>query len=323
MTMVVNCVGYENGHRVAELSIDDVANWPRGPNRFIWIGLHEPSEVLLRKVQDAFGLHDLAIEDAHSAHQRPKLELYGNSLFIVLRTAARINGKIEFGETHIFAGRGYVVTVRHGSSISHTDVRKRCENNPDMLKHGEDFVVYSIMDFIVDNYFPIVHDVENEIQDIEKLVFQKVFSRKDIEYFYTIKSDLLSLRNMVSPVVDMCNRLIRFDVELIDEEARPYFRDIHDHVLRLDEKIDALRELLTSTLEANLLLSSVQQNEVMKKLAAWAAILAVPTAIAGVYGMNFDVMPELHWRYGYFITVGAIVGISTYLYTRFKKAGWL
>jgi magnesium transporter len=323
MGMVVNSAAYEDGRRVAEVDIDKLDDWPAKDGRVIWIGLHEPDTELLAKLQRHFGLHELAIEDAHQAHQRPKLELYGDSLFLVLRTAQRIEGKIELGETHVFAGRGYVITVRHGPSISYAAVRRRCEQAPQMLKKGEDFIVYALMDFVVDSYFPIVTAMEDEGNAIENRIFQDTFDQGSIEHIYDLRSDLLTLRNVVLPLIDICNRMIRFDVPLIDRDTHLYFRDVYDHALKISEAISTQRELLTSALEANLLLSSVRQNEVMKKLGAWAAILAVPTAIAGIYGMNFQYMPELHWRYGYIGVVLGIFCLCSYLYYRFRKSGWL
>ncbi len=322
MDMIIDCAGYEQGRRTCDLDIAQVSQWITGHNRFAWIGLHEPDRALLHEVQKQFGLHDLALEDALNAHQRPKLEFYGDSLFLVLHTAQRIKGTVEFGETHIFAGRGYIVTVRHGASSSYSEVRTSCERTPNMLNKGSDFVLYSLMDFIVDNYLPIVTEFETEATKIEYNVLSSVVDRNIVTRVYELKRNLLQMRGMVSPVVEICNRLMRFDSSLIDEDMRPYFRDIHDHAIRVDESIDTLRETLSSALEANLLLASVQQNEVMKKLAGCAAMLAVPTAIAGIYGMNFKFMPELHWRYGYFIVIGSMVGICAYLYYRFKKAGW-
>lgn len=322
-TMVIDCAGYENGQRISSLTISGVREWIGHADRFVWIGLHEPSQELLREVQQQFGLHDLAAEDALNAHQRPKLEFYGDSLFLVLHTVQRKNGKLEFGETHIFAGRGYVVTVRHGASSSHRDLRARCERVPAMLAKGSDFVVYSLVDFIVDNYLPIIAELETEAEVIEDSVLNSRLDRQLIQRVYELRRHLWTLRSMVSPVIEICNRLTRYDSGLIDDDMRPYFRDVHDHAIRIDESIDGLREMLASTLEANLLMASVQQNEVMKRLAGYAAMLAVPTAIAGVYGMNFDFMPELHWKYGYGFALALMAGASGYLYYRFRKAGWL
>ena len=323
MNMVVGCAAYEGGRKIADLDIANLDAFETGKGRFVWIGLHEPSEELLQKVQKRFGLHELAVEDAHNAHQRPKLEIYAESLFMVLQTAQRVGHSTQFGETHVFAGRGYVITVRHGPSSSYKEVRQRCEATPRMLKKGEDFVVYAIMDFIVDNYIPVVDCMETEIDELEEEVFKQAFQRDTVERIYELKRDLLELRRKVAPVVDIANRLMRFDLPVIDKDTHPYFRDVLDHAIRVNDSVDYLRELLNSALEVNLLLASVDQSEITKKLASWAAILAVPTAVAGIYGMNFQFMPELHWAFGYPLILLLILGLCGFLYWRFKKARWL
>jgi magnesium transporter len=322
-SMVVGCAAYENGHKIADLDIDHLDAFETGKGRFVWIGLHEPSPELLQKVQKRFGLHELAVEDAQNAHQRPKLEIYGESIFMVLQTAQRVGHATQFGETHVFAGRGYVITVRHGPSSSYKEVRARCESTPRMLKKGEDFVVYAIMDFIVDNYIPVVDCMEAEIDELEDDVFKHAFRRDTVEQIYQLKRDLLALRRKVTPVVDIANRLMRFDLPVIDKDTHPYFRDVLDHAIRVNDSVDYLRELLNSALEVNLLLASVDQSEVTKKLASWAAILAVPTAVAGIYGMNFQFMPELNSPYGYPAVMLVIFGVCGFLYWRFKKTRWL
>jgi magnesium transporter len=321
---IVNCVAYSaDGRRVGEVDLQDIGEILRFPGQFVWIGLHEPSEELLREVQREFGLHDLAVEDAHRAHQRPKLEEYGDSLFVVLRTAQRIGGEVKFGETHLFVGPRYVVSVRHGASLPYTDVRARCEAAPQLLRQGPGFVLYAIMDFIVDNYFPIVEEVEEDIEALEAELFDSGSSRDTTRRIYDLKAELLRLKRAISPLVEVCNRLVRFDLALVQPETRLYFRDVYDHVIRINETIDTARELLTGVLETNLALMSVRQNEVMKQLAAWAAILAVPTMIAGIYGMNFEFMPELHWPYGYPLVLGATGAICGILYWNFKRRHWL
>jgi magnesium transporter len=323
MPMVVNCAAYAEGVKISDVPLDDIDEVLKQHDRFVWIGLHEPDERLLRKIQEEFALHDLAVEDAHSAHQRPKLEEYGDSLFIVLRTAQLEDGRIAFGETHIFVGPRYVVTVRHGASLSYAEVRTRCESTPHLLRKGPGFVLYALMDFVVDRYFPIVDALEDELETIEEEIFGSQFSQATTERIYELKRELVSVKRAVAPLVDICNRLVRYDLNLVPEDSRVYFRDVYDHVIRINETVDNLRELLTTALEANLSLVAVRQNEVMKQLAAWAAILAVPTAIAGVYGMNFEVMPELRWRFGYPLVLVAIVGACAFLHWRFRKAGWL
>jgi magnesium transporter len=323
MGTVVNCVAYEGGRRRAEVDLNEPCPAQK-EGAFIWVGLHEPDKEQLRMVQQRFGLHDLAIEDALLAHQRPKLEIYGDSVFIALRTAQVVDHKLQFGETHIFAGRGYVVTVRHGSTTAYREVRARCEGAPKMLAMGESFVVYSIIDFIVDNYLPVLHALEAEADALEEEVFStRSTDKADVERIYELRHELLLLRRAAQPLQEVCNRIMRYDVPLIDHAMNDYFRDIQDHVIRVVEGIDNLRDLLTAALEANLLLVSLAQNDVTKKLTGWAAILSIPLAIASVYGMNFKWMPELEMPYGYPAVMAVIIGLCGLLFYRFRRAGWL
>jgi magnesium transporter len=324
MSGVVNCAAYAGGRRVTNVEIEDISEVLKQPDRFIWIGLHEPKEALLRQIQQEFGLHDLAIEDALSAHQRPKLERYGDSLFVVLRTVYMNHepGDMEFGETHLFVGPNYVISVRHGSSLSYAAVRSRCETTPPLLSKGPGFVLYALMDFIVDQYFPIVDVLEDELEALEADIFGEALSRDTTQQIYRLKRRLLDVKRAVSPLVDVCNRLMRYDLALIPEDTRLYFRDVYDHVIRINEMVDIQRELLTTALEANLSLIAVAQNDVMKRLAGWAAIIAVPTMIAGVYGMNFEFMPELRWPLGYPLVLGMMLGACGLLYVYLKRSGW-
>jgi magnesium transporter len=324
MSGVVNCAAYAGGRRVTDVEIEDISEVLKQQDRFIWIGLHEPKEALLRQIQQEFGLHDLAIEDALSAHQRPKLERYGDSLFVVLRTVYMNHepGDMEFGETHLFVGPNYVISVRHGSSLSYAAVRSRCETTPPLLSKGPGFVLYALMDFIVDQYFPIVDVLEDELEALEADIFGEALSRDTTQQIYRLKRRLLDVKRAVSPLVDVCNRLMRYDLALIPEDTRPYFRDVYDHVIRINEMVDIQRELLTTALEANLSLIAVAQNDVMKRLAGWAAIIAVPTMIAGVYGMNFEFMPELRWPLGYPLVLGMMLGACGLLYVYLKRSGW-
>lgn len=325
MSAVINCVAYAEGRRVGEVEIEEISEVIKRPDRFVWIGLHEPDEELLKQMQQQFGLHDLAVEDAHRAHQRPKIELYEDSLFIVLRTAQwnAAERHIEFGETHIFVGEHYLLSVRHGSTRAYRDVRSRCETTPRLLAKGPGFALYALMDSIVDQFFPVVDGLEQELQSLEEKIFNDTFSRETTAEIYQLKRELLEVKRAVSPLIDICNRLVRFDLELIPEGTRPYFRDVYDHVVRINEMVDMLRELLTTALEANFSLISINQNDVTKRFAGWAAIIAVPTAIAGLYGMNFDWMPELRWQYGYPMVLLITIASCVILYAHFKRSGWL
>ena len=323
MGMVINCAAYKGGCRVGDIDLNQAEPVDTGEGRFVWIGLHEPDQALLRMVQKRFGLHDLAIEDAHKAHQRPKLEIYGDSLFLVLRTAQLYDGRVVFGETHVFAGRGYVVTVRHGSTTAYTDVRARCESAPKMLAMGESFVVYSVMDFIVDNYFPILHQMEGEVDALEDAVFSRESTQPSIARIYELRHELLLLRRAVQPLQEVCNRIMRFDVTLIDQVMYAYFRDIQDHVILLVESIDNLRDILGAALEANLMLSSVEQNNIIKIFSVAAVVLMPPTLVASIYGMNFKNMPELEWLFGYPMAVALMLVVAVLPYLFFKWRGWL
>ncbi len=325
MEAVVKCAAYAGGRRVADVAIDDISETLKQTDQFVWIGLHEPTAGMLAKIQEEFGLHDLAVEDALSAHQRPKFEVYGDSIFIVLRTAEikSLQKRIEFGETHFFLGSNFIITVRHGSSLSYTDVRNRCEKKPDLLRKGPGFALYAVMDFIVDQYFPVNDFLEQELGELEEKIFKERPSRQTTEQIYQLKGELLEVKRAVTPLIDICNRLMRFDLELIPEDTRPYFRDVYDHVVRINEMVDNCRELLGTALEANFSLLSISQNEVSKRFAGWAAIIAVPTMIAGIYGMNFEFMPELTWRYAYPIVLTFTIGLCILLYILFKRSGWL
>jgi len=322
---VVACVAYAEGRRLGDISIPDISEVLKQPGVFVWIGLHDPSPELLKQIQHEFCLHDLAVEDAQLAHQRPKLEQYGDSIFVVLRPAILSEDKqhVELGETHLFVGPRYIVSIRHGNTPSYVAVRTRCESTPPALAKGPGYVLYALVDFIVDQYFPVLDTLGDQLERLEDEIFSDEFDRHTVQQIYDLKRNLVEVKRAVSPLVDVCNRLVRFDMPLIPEDTRPYFRDVYDHAIRINEQVDTLRELLTSALEAHLSLTAVAQNDAMKKLAGWAAIIGVPTMVAGVYGMNFKFMPELEWRYGYPVVVTCMAGMCVYLYYRFKRSGWL
>ena len=325
MEGVVACVAYAEGRRVRDVEIPDISEALKEPDVFVWVGLHDPAPELLRQIQMEFGLHDLAVEDAQVAHQRPKLEQYGDSVFVVLRPAilAPDQQRIELGETHLFVGPRYVVSIRHGDTPGYAAVRTHCESTPALLAKGPGFVLYAVMDFIVDHYFPVLDTLGDQLESLEDEIFSETFDRKTVQRIYDLKRNLVEVKRAVSPLVDVSNRLIRFDLPLIPEDTQPYFRDVYDHAIRINEHVDTLRELLTGALEAHLSLTAVNQNDAMKKLAGWAAIIGVPTMIAGVYGMNFKFMPELEWRYGYPAVMTGLLAACVYLYYRFKRSGWL
>jgi magnesium transporter len=314
---------YHGGKRIKDIAVDESSEWAGRPGHFVWIGLYEPSTELLGRIQRIFNLHPLAIEDAAHAHQRPKIDRYGDCLFVVARTAQMVESRVAFGETHLFVGRGYVISVRHGASTSYKAVRDRCEGMPTFLAHGEDYVLYAILDFIVDNYSPVADAVEHEVDEIEDHVLERPLNRLEIERLYMLRRDLQRLRNNVVPLVEVCRRLEHSEVPALDPNMQPLFRDVSDHIRRVQEEIDTLREVTAFAFEASMMLGQAEQTRTTRRLAAWAAILAVPTAIAGIYGMNFDNMPELKWSFGYYLVLGVIVAICAGLYWRFRQLRWV
>jgi len=320
----VNCVAYTQlGKKLRSIAVEEISDILKQPDHFVWIGLHEPDEAFLQKLREEFDLHELAVEDAHHAHQRPKIEIYGDALFIVLHTAQVVEGNIEFGETHIFLGKNYIITVRHGASLSYAPARARCEQTPELLALGPSYALYAVLDFIVDNFFPIVRSFQEGLKELEKDIFNNVYRRETIERLYKLKRDLITLRLAVSPLQDMLNQLTRFHPGLIREEVRVYFRDVFDHAVRVNEATDAMGEMLTAALSVNLALVTVGQNEVVKRLAGWAALLAAPTLITSWYGMNFEGMPELQSMYGYPLIIGLTAVVCTSLFVVLRKAKWL
>lgn len=321
--MIINSAVYVDGCRVSEPALESLGGELSQPGRFVWLGLKDPDEKAMKLIQKQFGLHDLAIEDAHRAHQRPKIETYGETLFIVLRTVQLKGKRVELGETHFFLGINFLITIRHKTATSYQDVRTRCESSPQLLRKGPAFALYAVMDFIVDQYFPVVTSLEMEVSAIEEKIFHEKHRRDTTAGIYKLKRQILEVKRSVSPLIDICNRLMRFDLKVIDEETKPYFRDVYDHAIRINENVDNCRELLSTALEANLSMITITQSEVGKRFAGWAAIIGVATMIAGIYGMNFKFMPELEWKYGYPLVVGSTASICLFMFYKFRKSGWL
>ncbi|AXF00704.1 magnesium and cobalt transport protein CorA [Paraburkholderia hospita] len=323
MGMVVNSIAYRAGRRLGDVTIDDISEVLKEPDTFVWVGIWEPDDEFLRKIQEEFSLHDLAIEDALQAHQRPKIEAYGDSLFIVVKTAQLVDGDVQYGETHLFVGTNFLVTVRHGASSSYAAIRTRVEENPKLLGKGPGFALYSILDFVVDNYLPIVSRFEEELDRIESDMFKSDFDQVAVAKLYDLRRHLLKLRNAAVPMDDICNQLIRFHEDIVPKELRAYVRDVQDHAHQITTITDDMREMLTNAMHVNLALVSVRQNEVVKRLAGWGAILAVPTVIFSLYVMNFESMPELKTAWGYPVTLFATVTGCLVLFRKLKYERWL
>lgn len=320
---LINAVVYRAGEKIGDIYPEDAGQWAQSEDHVVWLGLYEPSSELLDLIGQVFSLHPLMIEDALSEHEFPKIEEYDQSLFLSARTAQMNGSHIEFGDTYLLVGKGYVVSIRHGASASYAAVRARAEARPANLAEGEDYIVYAILDFIVDNYFPVLESLNAEVEQIEDDILSTTITLEDISHLYTLRRDLLRLRNAVGPLQDVCRWLERNNVMIIDKKMRPHFRDVRDHLLRVAEKIDTMRETLAFAFEARHLTAQMQQTNISRQLAAWAGILAVPTAIAGIYGMNFENIPELKWEYGYYGVIVIISLICVWLYYGFRRAGWL
>lgn len=318
---VVAAVHYEDGTSAARIDLAQEGGPPA--TGFDWIGLFEPSREEMAAIARRYGLHPLAVEDAVDGRQLPKLESYGEQLFVVARTASLTDGHIDYGETAIFLGRHFIVTVRHGSARSHTRLREQLETSPALLGHGPDYVLHAILDYIVDGYFPIVNTIEEDVLAMEDRLLAGYLEREDVFGLFSLRHDVVRFQRMLGPMEEVAQKLVNLNFACIDDNTMPYFRDVLDHVQRAEYRVGGLREVLGSAIETSNLVEQQRQGEIQRQLAAWAAILAVPTAIAGIYGMNFEHMPELHWRYGYFVVLGIMIVVCTTLYRRFKRAGWL
>jgi magnesium transporter len=321
MTLIAASL-YRNGRPVEPITIDQPPP-PLDGNSFVWIGLHEPTPEEMRIVQDQYGLHPLAVEDALKAQQLPKVEVFGEQLFVIARTAHLDGEEIHYGETAIFIGPHFIISVRHGSARAHTQLRAQLEAAPTLLIHGVDYVLHAILDFIVDGYLPIVEAIEEEVLRIERHALDCFLDKAEVMHLFALRRELIRFRRKIGPMSEVASRLVHLDLPCLDVEVRPYFRDVLDHVRRVETMVDHLREVLTSVFELSHLLESQRQGAITRQLAAWAAILAVPTAIAGIYGMNFENMPELKLHNGYFIVLGVIATLCAALYWRFKRTGWL
>ena len=322
MTVVAACL-YRNGERLREISIGEKVDCAQDKSEFVWIGIADPAEEELRILQRTYDLHPLAVEDALRADQLPKVDIYGDQLFVVARTAHEVDGRIEYGETAIFVGHSHIISVRHGSARAHQILRQNLEAVPSRLVHGVDYVLHAILDFIVDGYLPIIEGIEEEVLAMERHTIDDFLGREEITRIFTLRRELIRFQRILTPMYEVATKFVKIKLPCIDAQARPYFSDVRDHARRVQTMVDDLREVLTSVFEFSNLLEQQRTGVITRQLAAWAAILAVPTAIAGIYGMNFDNMPELHTRYGYFVVLAVILAVCALLYKRFKRLRWL
>jgi magnesium transporter len=322
--MLIRCVVYRNGEKIGDIDVGDIHNYLRQPDCFVWVALVEADAAALEQMQEEFDLHPLAIEDARHGHQRAKIEEYGDSLFVVLHTIEEEpDGELRVGEVNIFAGRNYVLSVRSRTQKGFEDVRTRAEREPELLRQGTGYVLYALMDSVVDRYFPPLHKLEVELEAIEEKIFANTSPRANIEALYALKQKLMVIRHAVAPLAEGVSNLSGSRVPSMCSGMREYFRDVYDHLQRLNQTIESERDTVSTAISVNLSMIQLQENDTMKRLAAYGALVAVPTLIVGIYGMNFDYMPELRWRYGYATTLALMVGIDSYLFYRLRKAKWL
>jgi magnesium transporter len=321
--MLVNCVAYQDGRRIADIEPREISEWLKKPGCFVWVALKDATEAELAQAQEEFDLHPLAVEDARHGHQRPKVEEYGDSVFAVLNTVEVQGDELKVGEVDVFVGPNYVLTVRNRSERGFQEVRNRAEREPHLLKFGSGYVFYFILDAVVDRYFPVLDAIETELEALEEKIFKGGSARENIEALYYVKQKLTTLKHAVGPLLEYSGKLYGGRVPQVCTGLNEYFRDVTDHLIRINQSIDAARDTVSTAIHVNLALVQVGESEVTKRLASYAALVAVPTMIAGVYGMNFENMPELKWAWGYPLTVAIMAAIDIYLFWRFRKAGWL
>jgi len=321
--MLVNCAAYQDGKKIGDIATREIGEYLARPDCFVWVALRDAEQGEMLEMQRQFGLHELAIEDALRGHQRPKVEEYGNTIFAVVHLIDMIDHELSVGEVAIFVGPKFVLSVRSRSPQRFQAVRDRCEHEPHLLKMGSGFVFYALMDAVVDRYFPVLDALESDLEDVEEQIFAKNMTRANIERLYGLKRKVMTLKHAIAPLMEAVGKLHGGRVPQVCVNMQEYFRDVYDHLMRLNVSADAIRDTIVTAIQVNLAMVAVEESEVNKRLAAWAGIFAVATAFAGIWGMNFELMPELKWDYGYPMAIGIIASACAFLYWRFKKAGWL
>lgn len=322
--MLINCVAYQEGKKLSDIPVEDISEYVQQPDTFVWVALRDPAPADIALMQEEFSLHELAVEDALRGHQRPKVEEYGDSLFVVVQIVELAGDELNVGQLAVFAGRNYVLSVRRDANQGFLGVRARAEREPHQLRKGAGFVLYALIDAVVDRYFPVVDMLESELESIEDHIFGMQGKQRDnVERLYELKRKAQTLRHAVVPLMDAVGRLYGGRTPGVVVETQDYLRDVHDHLHRIAGRLDAVRDTINTLIQVTLSMVAIEDNEVSKKLASYAAIFAVFTAFAGVWGMNFEFMPELKWKWGYPLALLTMVGVCAYLYRRFKRAGWL
>lgn len=321
--MLINCAAYHEGVKLADLPVADISDYMERPECFVWVALRDATDAEIDEMQEEFGLHDLAVEDAKHGHQRPKIEEYGDELFVVIHLPELEEAGLSVGEFSIFVGRNFVLSVRNRSEQSFQSVRERCEREPELLRLGSGFVLYALMDAVVDRYFPLVDELESQLEAIEEHLFEKDSALANIEHLYQLKRKVVLLKHAVAPLMEVAGKLHGGRVPPPCVNTQEYFRDVYDHLVRINTSLDIVRDTISTAILVCQSTVSIEQNDVNKKLAAWAGIFAVATAFVGIWGMNFQHMPELAWDYGYLYALLTIAVTCGFLYYRFKRSGWL
>ncbi len=321
--MLVNCVAYEDGRKLADIELGDIHTYLQRPGCFVWVALKDATPDELEQMREQFDLHPLAVEDARHGHQRPKIEEYGDQIFVVLHTVEVAGDELHIGEVDIFAGRNFVLSVRSRTERGFQEVRTRAEREPELLRHGAGYVLYALMDATVDRYFPVLDAIEMQLEKVEEQLFGGNTPRENIESLYYVKQQLTTLKHATAPLVETVGKLFGGRVPHVCAGLGEYFRDVYDHLIRINQSIDAARETVNTAIQVALAMVNMGHGEITKRLAAYAALVAVPTMIAGVYGMNFQHMPELTWTLGYPLSIGLMAVIDVFLFVRFRRAGWL
>ena len=321
--MLIRCVAYQQGRVLAEIQPADISSYLAIPECFVWVALFEPDLDTLLVMQEQFGVHPLAIEDAQHGHQLPKIEEYVGSVFVVVHMIEVENDELKVGEVAIFAGPNFILSVRKGAKKGFQEVRTRCEHEPEMLRRGPGYVLYALIDAVVDRYFPLLQSIEDELDTVEERIFSAVTTRENIEALYALKRRLMTVRHAVAPLLEGLANLAGTRVPLVCIGMQEYFRDVADHLQRLSQTIESNRETVATAISVNLSMITLQESETTKRLASYAALIAVPTLIAGIYGMNFEHMPELHWRYGYALVMGVMVVVDVFVFIRLRRARWI
>ena len=321
--MLINCIAYQDGKKLADIPIQEISEFLAKPDTFVWVALKDPSPEELQEMREEFHLHELAVEDAQLGHQRPKIEEYGDSIFAVVQLIEAVDHELNVGEIDVFVGPNYVLSVRSRSQQKFVGVRDRCEREPHLLKQGAGFVLYALMDAVVDRYFPIIDSLESELEAIEEQIFARTSARENTERLYELKQRVMVMKHAVFPLMEAIGKLYGGRVPQICVNTQEYFRDVFDHLVRLNAQLETLRDTISAAMQVNLALTTIDETETTKRLTAWAAIIALPMVFEGIWGMNFKRMPELDWEWGYPLALLFIVAGSVALYFSFKKSNWL